>query len=96
MVVLSGPNRWYTFATIGLKSPLPTIAIDPARAEEKIYKQTFSVGKINLISFYPYLYLYLYFYFKSDWHLISPYHITPELNIKVRRIKEMITNIRSS
>ena len=52
------------------------------------------MGKINLISFYPYL--YLYFYFKSDWHLISPYHITPELNIKVRRIKELITNIRSS
>ena len=29
---------------------------------------------------------------KSDWHLISPFHITPELNIKVRRIKELITN----
>ena len=28
----------------------------------------------------------------SDWHLISPYHINPELNIKVRRIKELITN----
>ena len=24
---------------------------------------------------------------KSDWHLISPYHITPESNIKVRSIK---------
>ena len=23
----------------------------------------------------------------SDWHLISPYHITPESNIKVKRIK---------
>ena len=29
---------------------------------------------------------------KSDWHLISPYHITPESNIKVRRIKELITS----
>ena len=29
---------------------------------------------------------------KSDWHLISPYCITPESNIKVMRIKEMITN----
>ena len=29
---------------------------------------------------------------KSDWHLISPYCITPESNIKVRRIKELITN----
>ena len=29
---------------------------------------------------------------KSDWHLISPFHITSELNIKVRRIKELITN----
>ena len=47
MVVLSGPTRWYTFATIGLKSPLPTIAIEPARAVEKIYKQKFSVGKIK-------------------------------------------------
>ena len=28
---------------------------------------------------------------KSDWHLISPF-LTPELNIKVRRIKELITN----
>ena len=37
IVVLSGPTRWYTFATIGLKSPLPTIAIEPARAVEKKY-----------------------------------------------------------
>ena len=29
---------------------------------------------------------------KSDWHLISPYNIIPESNIKVMRIKEMITN----
>ena len=29
---------------------------------------------------------------KSDKHLISPYNIIPELNIKVMRIKEMITN----
>ena len=29
---------------------------------------------------------------KSDQHLISPYNITPESHIKVRRIKEMITN----
>ena len=29
---------------------------------------------------------------KSDWHLISPYDIFPESNIKVTRIKEMITN----
>ena len=28
---------------------------------------------------------------KNDWHLISPYSITPESNIKVRRIKELIT-----
>ena len=28
----------------------------------------------------------------SDWHVISPYHITPESNIKVRRIKEPITD----
>ena len=33
---------------------------------------------------------------KSDWQLISPYHITPESNIKVRRIKEMITYELSS
>ena len=29
---------------------------------------------------------------KSDWHLISPNCITPESNIKVMRIKELITN----
>ena len=29
---------------------------------------------------------------KSDQHLISPYNISPESNIKVMRIKEMITN----
>ena len=29
---------------------------------------------------------------RSDVHLISPYNITPESNIKVKRIKEMITN----
>ena len=29
---------------------------------------------------------------KSDWHLISPYCITSESKIKVRRIKELITN----
>ena len=29
---------------------------------------------------------------KSDWHLISPYNITSESNIKITRIKEMITN----
>ena len=29
---------------------------------------------------------------KSDEHLISPYNITPESNIKVMRMKEMITN----
>ena len=29
---------------------------------------------------------------RSDLHLISPYHIGPESNIKVRRIKELITD----
>ena len=33
---------------------------------------------------------------QSDWHLISPYHIPPESNIKVWRKKELITNYRSS
>ena len=28
---------------------------------------------------------------KSDQHLISPYNITPELHIKVTRIKKMVT-----
>ena len=31
----------------------------------------------------------------SDQHL-SPYNITPESHIKVMRIKEMITNLRTS
>ena len=31
----------------------------------------------------------------SDWHLISPYSIIPESNIKVMRIMKMITNKRS-
>ena len=29
---------------------------------------------------------------KSDWHLISPYNIAPELNFKGTRIKGMVTN----
>ena len=29
---------------------------------------------------------------KSDYHLISPYFITSESNMKVMRIEEMITN----
>ena len=29
---------------------------------------------------------------KSDLHLISPYHITPESNMKVMRREEMTTN----
>ena len=29
---------------------------------------------------------------KSDQHPISPYNITPESHIRVRRIKEMINN----
>ena len=33
---------------------------------------------------------------KSDQHLFSPNNITPELHIKVLRIKEMITNWRGS
>ena len=32
---------------------------------------------------------------KSDQQLISPYNMTPESSIKVMRIKEMITNLRS-
>ena len=27
---------------------------------------------------------------KSDWHLFSPYKITPDSNMKVMRIREMI------
>ena len=33
---------------------------------------------------------------KSDKHLISPYNITPESNMKVVRVEEMITNGSSS
>ena len=33
---------------------------------------------------------------KSDWHLISLYNISPESHLRVMRIKEMITNWRSS
>ena len=33
---------------------------------------------------------------KSDQHPISPHNIILESNIKVMRIKEMITNLRSS
>ena len=33
---------------------------------------------------------------ESDWFLISPYGSHLESNVKVMRIKEMITNIRSS
>ena len=29
---------------------------------------------------------------ESDWHLISPYNISPELNIKVTRIRELTNN----
>ena len=32
----------------------------------------------------------------NDKHLISCYNITPESNIEVTRIKEIITNLRSS
>ena len=32
---------------------------------------------------------------KSGQPLISPYNITPESNIKVTRIKEMITNLQN-
>ena len=31
---------------------------------------------------------------KSDWHLISPYNISPESHIVVMGIKEVITNER--
>ena len=33
---------------------------------------------------------------ESDWHVISTNHITPESNIKVRRMKELITDQGSS
>ena len=32
---------------------------------------------------------------ESDWHLISPYNISPESNIKIMRIREMINNQRT-
>ena len=32
---------------------------------------------------------------KSDQHQISPYNINPESDVRVMRIKEMITNERS-
>lgn len=33
---------------------------------------------------------------ESDWELISSYNITPQSNIKVARIKNMINNKRNS
>ena len=33
---------------------------------------------------------------KSDWPLISLYSIIPESHVKFMRVKEMITNLRSS
>ena len=53
--------------------------------------------KIYLSQIFTTNYLNSYFFFnplapKSDEHLISPHYITPELNIKVMRIDEMITN----
>ena len=41
---------------------------------------------------------FLYLTLRNDQHLISPYNITPELNIKVMRIKDMVVNlnVRSS
>ena len=33
---------------------------------------------------------------KSDWLLIFLYSITPESHVKFMRVKEMITNLRSS
>ena len=33
---------------------------------------------------------------KSDQHLISPYNITPELNIKVTRRKRMIITLKNT
>ena len=32
----------------------------------------------------------------SDWHLISPNHVNPESNIKVRRMKELISDKKGS
>ena len=37
-----------------------------------------------------------HFDLKSDKHLISPHNTTPGLNIKITRIKEMITSQRIS
>ena len=41
---------------------------------------------------------FLYLTLRTDQHLISPYNITLESNIKVMRIKEMVLNlnVRSS
>ena len=41
---------------------------------------------------------FLYLTLRTDQHLISPYNITLESNIKVMRIKEMVINlnVRSS
>ena len=33
---------------------------------------------------------------KSDWHLISPYNITPKSHVQVARIKEVMRTLRSS
>ena len=33
---------------------------------------------------------------KSDKHLISPYYVGPESNVKVMRKEKMITNLSSS
>ena len=44
-------------------------------------------------------YIYLFSQFtclKSDWLLISPHSITLKSNIKVMRMKEIITSLRSS
>ena len=78
---------WMSLATIFFKTFLRLLLIFPSTAavaakntDEKKHKSTFTFN-----SFTP----------KSDWHLISPYHITPESNIKVRRMKELITDERS-
>ena len=36
---------------------------------------------------------FLYLTLRTDQHLISPYNITPELNIKFVRIREMVVNL---
>ena len=33
---------------------------------------------------------------KSDWHLISPYNITPKSHVQVARTKEVMRTLRSS